>query len=214
MTIKTQFDLRLEHCGARDQGNRPTCLAFALSDLNGHANKQPTALSPEFLYREAAAKVTGWKPGDGLPLLAGLSVTATPGQPSEIACPYQPDEPTLPLAPNVAYTPMFRGTYVYVAPTITNITTALSSGRSVGLVLKLTSEFFDVDPVTGQIIFTTGVLVGQNHAVVAVGHGIDLDTNETHILIRNSWGADWGLRGHAWIPAQYVMAHAICAFGV
>ena len=36
MTMIAEIDLRAVHGGIRDQGERPTCMAFALSDLNGH----------------------------------------------------------------------------------------------------------------------------------------------------------------------------------
>jgi C1A family cysteine protease len=34
-----------------------------------------------------------------------------------------------------------------------------------------------------------------NHAVLLVGYGKEEETGEEYWLIRNSWGADWGLDG-------------------
>ena len=42
----------------------------------------------------------------------------------------------------------------------------------------------------------------RRHAVVAVAHG--LIGTERAVLVRNSWGADWGLAGHAWLPETYL----------
>jgi C1A family cysteine protease len=42
----------------------------------------------------------------------------------------------------------------------------------------------------------------RRHAVVAVGCG--RARGEDAILIRNSWGASWGLEGHAWLPKSYL----------
>jgi len=38
------------------------------------------------------------------------------------------------------------------------------------------------------------------HAVVAVGY----DDAGRALLVRNSWGQDWGIGGHFWMPYQYV----------
>ncbi|GMA64938.1 C1 family peptidase [Alicyclobacillus fastidiosus] len=37
------------------------------------------------------------------------------------------------------------------------------------------------------------------HAVIAVGHNDD----KQMILVRNQWGADWGLEGYFWMPYEY-----------
>lgn len=42
--------------------------------------------------------------------------------------------------------------------------------------------------------------VKTNHAVTAVGI-FNKNTNEPHIIVRNSWGADWGVEGYFSIPA-------------
>jgi C1A family cysteine protease len=38
------------------------------------------------------------------------------------------------------------------------------------------------------------------HAVMAVGY----DQVKKRCLIRNSWGEDWGKKGHAWMPYDYI----------
>jgi C1A family cysteine protease len=42
-------------------------------------------------------------------------------------------------------------------------------------------------------------LIG-GHAVMAVGY----DDRKKAMLIRNSWGTDWGIRGHFWMPYELI----------
>ena len=37
------------------------------------------------------------------------------------------------------------------------------------------------------------------HAVAAVGY----NTAKKALLVRNSWGPDWGLKGYFWMPFKY-----------
>jgi C1A family cysteine protease len=48
----------------------------------------------------------------------------------------------------------------------------------------------------------TGEADIARHAVVAVASGENGEGN--WLLVRNSWGAGWGLNGHAWVSEQYV----------
>lgn len=213
MTIIHEIDLRALHGTVRNQGDRPTCMAFALSDLNGQRHQQSAQLSPEYLYREAAGLMPGWKPGDGLEVDAALRAVSTPGQALEVAVPYVAVEPTLPLATNPQCTPLFARDYGRHLPVMGTIESALTSDRSIGLVLRLTVEFFTVTANVPQVPFSPHAIFGLSHAVIAVGMGYDSVSNERHVLIRNSWGESWGDSGHAWLPASYIRTHALCAFG-
>jgi hypothetical protein len=42
----------------------------------------------------------------------------------------------------------------------------------------------------------------RRHAIVAVGHG-RIGQNRA-VLVRNSWGQDWGLDGYAWLPEPFL----------
>lgn len=213
MTIVTEIDLRTLHGSARNQGDRPTCMAFALSDLNGHRHQRPAQLSAEHLYRQAAGLMPGWKPGDGLDVDSALRAVSAPGQALEASIPYVAVEPALPLQPYPHCIPLFSGDYGRQLAVIATIDKALANDRSIGLVLRLTVEFFNVTANLPQVSFSPQFILGASHAVVAVGIGYDRVTKERHVLIRNSWGASWGDNGHAWLPESYIHTHLLCAFG-
>ena len=219
MTIIASVDLSVDWGPSHFQGKRATCLAFALSDLNRHANNVTPALSAEYLYRSAAKRMPSWQAGHGLHLMPALEAVAQPGQPTALACPYATDEPAeqppnLPTLPTIA-TSVSR---LYASPVqVTDVDTSkiaaeLLSGNPVGLVIKLTESFYT--PVVGAVDFSHKVLDGLHHAVVAIGLGIHGTTQEPHIRIRNSWGTGWGDGGKAWLPFKYVDIHAVMAFKV
>ena len=77
------------------------------------------------------------------------------------------------------------------------------AGRPVVILTMLSRSFFMptsegvVDPANDEHPEPS-----QRHALVAVGHGtVD---GATAILVRNSWGAGWGIDGHAWLTERFL----------
>lgn len=219
MSIITNVDLSAGWGPPHSQGMRPTCLAFALSDLNRHANSAVSTLSAEYLYRSAAKRMPAWQAGHGLHLESALAAVTKPGQPTALACPYAaaepmerpPSLPPLPSAP-VDASKLYASPVKAVDVDSSNVESELLSGNPIGLVLKLTESFYK--PVMGVIDFSHKVLDGMHHAVVAIGLGMHGATHKPHILIRNTWGTDWGNAGNAWLPFDYIDSHAVKAFKV
>lgn len=213
MTMNVTVDLRGSMDEIRHQGSRPTCLAFALSELNRVYQKAPETLSADYLYSSAALAVPGWRPGDGLVLSSGLAAVGTPGQPSERQFPYSSTEPTVPLMLLPQYPPMYKASFIRIAPSVKEIVAFADGGKPLGLVVNLTLTFFDPSKPDGIVTFEDVALPGHRHAILSVGYGIDSTTQEPHVLIRNSWGERWGLNGYGWISQSYIEAHALDAFG-
>jgi len=70
------------------------------------------------------------------------------------------------------------------------------------------SNIYDYKPGDAEYPFVPTTCVGLNHAVVAVG--IRVVDNEIYLLIRNSWGQDWGIKGYFLVPAKnhcYILDH-------
>ena len=44
------------------------------------------------------------------------------------------------------------------------------------------------------------------HAVMAVGY----DDSKQAVLVRNSWGTDWGIRGYFYMPYGYITNANLC----
>jgi len=209
VTIKEEVILVQARFPARDQGLRPTCIAFTLAELNIDAATGAEALSPEYAYQGAASLIPSWVPGSGVPLDLALRA-AYMGLPAELDFPYQAAEPSAPV-PIPLTTFDLHGGGVAMLPLHTEIMCAmLHQGKPVGIGLRLTESFYM--PVDGLVTFeATAILPQVLHAVALVGLG--WENGELHFLIRNSWGCGWGQDGTAWASAAYLREHALCAFG-
>lgn len=68
---------------------------------------------------------------------------------------------------------------------------------------------------SGKIPFpTAGEAIPGGHAVMAVGYDDTIKIKNSNIggkettgalLIRNSWGAEWGMAGYGWLPYEYIL---------
>src|SRR5437867_3300912 len=93
MSISVVRDLRKNLGVARDQGDRPTCVAFATSDAHAAGHPNSPALSCEYAYFHAIRR-EGCDPHDGTTLKHILEAVEFDGQPIETAWPYLPQLPT------------------------------------------------------------------------------------------------------------------------
>jgi hypothetical protein len=215
MTIEVHYDLSAAFGPARQQGQRPTCMAFAMSDLSRFYAKSPV-LSAEFLYQRAASTTPGWKPGDGTYIEHAIAATFAPGLPGDDFFPYQAIEPTLPLVtlplPTSA-NELHRTKFTSGKISGTSyVRTMLQTGHPVGLVVRVTMDLFR--PKSGLVAYSPMVLPNQLHAIVATGYGTHVDSSEPYVRVRNSWGPGWAEQGHAWIHADYIDNHTVNTFKV
>jgi hypothetical protein len=201
------------------QGKRPTCLAFAISDLNRHANQVPSPLSAEYLYRSAAQQMPGWQPHAGLHLTPALSAASNPGQPIAAAYPYVLTEPaekppfikSIPQVP-VGYGQLHASIFQSGKVNAAGVESVLLGGSMIGLIIAISDSFYT--PVNGVIAFSSMVVGNMLHAVVATGLGREQSTGLPHVRIRNTWGEGWGDAGNAWLPFGYLDQHIVQAFKV
>lgn len=196
--ITPQIDFSARLGIARDQGQRPTCLVFAGSDLNAEA-KGVGHLSTEFLCHQAAKLAGNWQPGRGFQMDHVLGAVRAPGQPIETVYPYQPDGHDRPLTvPSGDFELFASSTARQQELTGAEVVRHLSEQKPVGLVVQVCKAL--IVPKDGVIEFDPLVIPDQYHALIGVGLGVDSGTGASHVLVRNSWGTSWGCAGHAWMP--------------
>lgn len=193
----------------RDQGKRPTCVAFALSDL--HASIRSTTFAPlsvEYLFYHACLRSPVFNPSAGVTLHQVLGAIEHDGQPEEVHWPYLPD---LPMDLRDYKLPTINATIhrrkgIDFTGAVDEILKELESDRAVMLVFSSTMQFVLANP-TVPVASSTSDQVLQPHAVVAVGVG-EHRTGRC-VRIRNSWGAGWADGGHAWLSESYLNARLI-----
>ncbi|WP_257814212.1 C1 family peptidase [Burkholderia glumae] len=215
MSMTIHHDLSAALGPVRNQGQRPTCVAFAMSDLSRYYAKSEI-LSAEYLYQSAAQNTPGWTSTSGTNIAQAVAVTAAPGLPHEAFFPYQPTQPIppipalpVPTPPDALHSTTFANGIIAGAA---YVKTRLAAGHPVGLVIKLTLDFHR--PTEGMVAYTTKVIPNQRHAVVATGYGTHDESAEDYIRIRNSWGTGWGDQGHAWLHVKYIENHTVTAFRI
>jgi hypothetical protein len=197
VSVAVEIDLRSILGPIRDQGDRPTCLAHAVTAAHEHSRGDERALSPEFLHYFAS--------GGGKEVSCGVDAVraalSNQGQPIESDCPYHL------IAPSAGWAPpsklkVYRRHSEEASTTHTAVVSVLKSGRPAVLGVELCSSFFE--PKLPWVISATGATHGL-HAVLGVGVGL-FRTGRV-ILIRNSWGVDWGYAGHAWLDETFLDRH-------
>lgn len=201
--ISPAIDLRPTLGPARDQGPRPTCLAFAVSDGHAALRGPWTPLSCEFIFFHAQRRA-GRTPTQGASLPAICTALLQDGQPVEAGWPYLPANPV-----STAWSPpanigvVHRRASTYGTATVSNIIIEIALGRPVIVITKLSPAFYR-PTVDGVVSLSPGEVPDTKlrHAVLAVGHG----TVDGHraVLVRNSWGLDWGVGGHAWLTETFL----------
>lgn len=203
MGISILVDLRGRFGPVRNQGGRPTCIAFAASDTHSFARGSADYLSVEYAFYHAVRRQKPADPTQGVSMPTILDAISADGQPPEDVWPYLPVLPT-PIsswAPPDNAAPIFRHGLVAKGATTSTIIAALDGGQPTLLAARISEQFhrppsdYIVRPVAGDR--DTG-----NHALIAVGHGTS--ANDTVILVRNSWGERWADQGYIWVTSEYL----------
>jgi len=183
----------------RDQGARYTCLSIALSDGHHAVRMAEPPLSADFLHFHAAI---GDRVGvnDAVSKIAAMTALEAIGQPCETECPYSPVKRSKDWKPAAPSGETWRmRTAIASAIAWKAIEDHVSGGRPVVIVLDIDEAFSR--PV-GGVVAGSAEPVRGSHAVLA----LTLDPREPRVLVRNSWGDEWGDGGYAWLSSRYVAA--------
>ncbi len=201
--MSPRLDLRRLLGPVRDQGPRPTCLAFAMSDAHACSQGLGHSLSADYAHYHAARR-EGATMNEAVATVSMRQAIEQDGQPSETVCPYCvpcDDE----WSPPVGMSPVWKRASMLISEVPSSVLVGgLMAERPSVLTLAITEAFYAPNPQTFEVEPAASPVVGY-HAVVVVG----AREGGTAFLIRNSWGGEWGLEGHAWLLQSYVDARAI-----
>lgn len=203
VTAEIDVDLRGRFGPVRDQGRRPTCLAFAASDSHAGIRSGWEPLSCEFAFYNAQRRA-GRSPAQGAVLGAMLDTLRMDGQPVDAGWPYLDAEAVQATTwrPPATVGACFGRNGAAGGGDLSGVRSALAAGHPIVVLTMLSVSFFA--PVDGVVDEAPGERPepSQRHALVAVGTGKVLGMPAT--LVRNSWGSGWGLDGHAWLTDRYL----------
>lgn len=210
-SLPIQVDLRDRMSEIVDQGHLGSCTANAIvSGLREYLLKQSgrpfVPLSRLFLYyheREIEGDIQDDK---GAILRDGMSVLEKIGVCPEKDLPYTEDFRDMPSKMAEHDAVLYRiGQYSRVED-LPRLKAALAHGLPVVLGFLVTKTFYYSEEVRGTgIVPISGIddVITENgqqagHAVCAVGY----DDKKKIIIIRNSWGAEWGDKGYCYFPYE------------
>ncbi|PDT34462.1 MULTISPECIES: C1 family peptidase [Sinorhizobium] len=209
--ISVTVDLRSRFGAARDQGPRPTCLAFGMSDLHAFHRDRWEPLSCEYLFYHTQRRFNR-SFHTGASLSEMRATLEEEGQPLEENWPYLvqlPKDIDL-YGPPTAGT-VYRRQSDRHAVDLVKIEDALLAGIPVLVVIMLSDAFYAPRP-DAVILPVQGDPPdpSRRHALILTGMA-ELN-GEMLFLARNSWGKEWGVDGYAWLTAQFLqprLNHAV-----
>ncbi|MDX2298672.1 MAG: C1 family peptidase [Xanthomonadaceae bacterium] len=217
-------DLRPWCSPVEDQGELGSCTAQAGAGLLEYywlrANGELLDISRLFLYR-TTRRLMGWNGDTGAFLRDTMKAMVVFGVPPEQYWPYAiarfDDEPE---AFCYAFAQNYKSLEYYRldppgsngADTLTRVKSHLAAGLPSMFGFSVYSSLWNATP-DGSIPFPEpGDRMNGGHAVVAVGYDDARIVRHPRtgakttgaLLIRNSWGINWGEAGYGWLPYEYV----------
>jgi C1A family cysteine protease len=201
--INFSVDMRNDMSPIRDQRRRPTCMAFSASDAHAMAHSKPMSdLSVEYAHYSACKRMTTFAPQNATTVTAMLNAIRLDGQPPEAEWPYMA---TLPVDISGYLPPAnTKGIVKYAGEELTTFDLAdesLRNGTPVIMAIALSRSFYGLQ---GNSVLPADpdLKIAGYHAVLSVG--MFSSTSGDGYLIRNSWGAGWGLGGYGLITRAYL----------
>ncbi len=199
----------------RDQGKRPTCIAFALSDVHASVRSTPyEALSVEYLYYHSCKASSQFAPEKGVTLQAALQALHSEGQPHETQWPYLDKLPA-----NLAD---------YQPPSVTGLRYSIDGQSMAGQVVRTISDELNRQRST-VLIFRASIGLMTATATQPVRwsstdalltpHAVSVTTlgksdSEYFVRVKNSWGIRWADAGYAWLSEDYINNTFIALVGM
>ena len=208
--VTTIVDLRPDFGPVRDQGPRPTCLAFATSDTHAALRPGWVPLSCEYAFYKAQIRA-GRAPSQGAVLQPMRDGIKHDGQPDEQTWSYLPATPEASAWwPPASIDPLYARNGSAHHENVDWLIKLLDQGTPVIVLMMLSHSFF-VPPPSGLIDEAPGEIPEptQSHADIAVGHG-EAGTERAN-LGRNSWGPGWANGGYAWVMERYLAPRMFAA---
>src|SRR5579859_3685584 len=237
---ETSFDLPLElpteksladglHA-PRNQGERNTCVAFALAAMVEQITGQPDFLSPQFIYwackqEDGLLGDIGTRPDTGISVIQKLGVCA------ESVWRYDPmpnernpgQGPPPASAAAEARTRRATGATQLPARDVLQIKATIAQGNSV-MIGMIVSEQWTTTWQARTLGRVRKPLPGEapmgGHAMLAVGYRDDDNApGGGYFIVRNSWGDVWGREnpdgaGYGHIPYQLIAEQNMVAFAI
>ncbi len=217
----SSVDLRQWCSPIEDQGDLGSCTANAGVGLLEYFQRRAYGKyldgSRLFLYK-AARNLLGWTGDQGAYLRTTMKAMALFGVPPESYWAYNVAQfDAEPPAFCYAFAQSYQALKYYrldppgqgTSKTLVLLKENLAASLPAMFGFTVYSSMPPLGDGKGEIPFPKpGEAVQGGHAVVAVGYDDKkkIDEDKGAILIRNSWGTEWGVAGYGWLPYAYVQA--------